>query len=61
MINLNCDLCGKTLMLDEDVRYVVNIEVFCLCEREHAVEFNASQGYLQVKTVAQFCLEGDLS
>ena len=28
MIKLTCDLCGKTLLLDEDVRYVVNIEVF---------------------------------
>jgi len=28
MIKLACDLCGKTLLLDEDVRYVVNLEVF---------------------------------
>ena len=28
MMKLACDLCGKTLLLDEDVRYVVNIEVF---------------------------------
>ena len=28
MMKLACDLCGKTLLLDEDVRYIVNIEVF---------------------------------
>ena len=27
-MKLTCDLCGKTLLLDEDVRYNVNIEVF---------------------------------
>ncbi len=26
--HLTCDLCGKTLLIDEDVRYIVNIEVF---------------------------------
>jgi len=26
--HLTCDLCGKTLLLEEDVRYVVNLEVF---------------------------------
>ena len=28
MIHLTCDLCGKTLLLDEDTRYTVKIEVF---------------------------------
>ena len=28
MIKLECDICGKTLLLDEDVRYIVNVEVF---------------------------------
>lgn len=28
MIPLTCDVCGKTLLLDEEVRYIVNIEVF---------------------------------
>jgi len=27
MIKLACDICGKTLLLDEDVRYIVNVEV----------------------------------
>lgn len=28
MLKLACDICGKTLLLDEDVRYTVIIEVF---------------------------------
>ena len=28
MIKLDCDLCVKTLLADEDVRYVVKIDVF---------------------------------
>ena len=27
-MKLACDRCGKTLLLDEDVRYMVKIEVF---------------------------------
>ena len=32
MMKLTCDLCGKILLLDEDVRYVVNIEVFAAAD-----------------------------
>ena len=28
MSGFNCDLCGKPLLVDEDVRYIVKIEVF---------------------------------
>ena len=28
MMKLTCDLCGKTLLLDEDVRYIVSVEVY---------------------------------
>lgn len=28
MNGVTCDLCGKTLLLDEDVRYVAKIEVY---------------------------------
>ena len=31
-MKLACDLCGKTLMADEDVRYVVRIEVFAAAD-----------------------------
>ena len=28
MIHFTCDLCGKTLLAEEDTRYVVKIEVY---------------------------------
>ena len=28
MMQLTCDRCGKTLLLDEDVRYVAKIQVY---------------------------------
>ena len=28
MIHFTCDMCGKTLLADEDTRYVVKIEVY---------------------------------
>ena len=28
MVHYTCDMCGKALLLDEDVRYVVKIEVY---------------------------------
>ncbi len=28
MIHFTCDMCGKTLLADEDTRYVVRIEVY---------------------------------
>ena len=28
MIHFTCDLCGKTLLADEDTRYVVKVEVY---------------------------------
>ena len=31
-MKLACDICGKTLLLDEDVRYIVNIEVFAAAD-----------------------------
>lgn len=30
--SLTCSMCGKTLMLDEDVRYVVHIRVFAAAD-----------------------------
>lgn len=32
MMKLACDICGKTLLLDEDVRYVVDIRVFAAAD-----------------------------
>ena len=31
-MKLACDLCGKTLLPDEDVRYIVRIEVFAAAD-----------------------------
>ncbi len=28
MIHFTCDMCGKTLLADEDTRYVVKVEVY---------------------------------
>jgi hypothetical protein len=28
MIHFTCDMCGKTLLADEDTRYVVRVEVY---------------------------------
>ena len=28
MIHFTCDMCGKALLADEDVRYVVKVEVY---------------------------------
>jgi len=32
MIHFTCDLCGKTLLADEDARYVVRIEVYAAAD-----------------------------
>ncbi len=51
MIDLTCDRCGKTLLLGEDVRYIVNIQVFAAYDpmeltaddlaRDHRAELEA--------------------
>ena len=51
MMDLTCDRCGKTLLLDEDVRYIVNIQVFAAYDpmeltaedlaRDHRAELEA--------------------
>lgn len=32
MVHYTCDMCGKPLMEDEDIRYVVKIEVYIACD-----------------------------
>ncbi|ODS30596.1 MAG: hypothetical protein SCARUB_04288 [Candidatus Scalindua rubra] len=32
MIRFNCDMCGRSLVPEEDVRYVVKIEVYAACD-----------------------------
>ncbi len=32
MVHYTCDMCGKPLLADEDIRYVVKIEVYPSCD-----------------------------
>ena len=32
MVHYTCDMCGKPLLPDEDIRYVVKIEVYTACD-----------------------------
>ncbi len=32
MIHYNCDMCGKSLVPEEDDRYVVKIEIYATCD-----------------------------
>ncbi|MCF6158351.1 MAG: hypothetical protein E3K32_07230 [wastewater metagenome] len=32
MVHYTCDMCGKSLVADEDIRYVVKIEVYTACD-----------------------------
>lgn len=32
MVHYTCDMCGKPLQAEEDIRYVVKIEVYTACD-----------------------------
>ncbi len=32
MIHYNCDMCGKSLVPEEDDRYVVKVEIYAACD-----------------------------
>jgi len=32
MIHYNCDMCGKSLVPEEDDRYVIKIEIYAACD-----------------------------
>lgn len=32
MVHYTCDMCGKPLLTEEDIRYVVKIEVYTACD-----------------------------
>lgn len=34
MIHYSCDMCGKPLHSDKDVRYIVKVEVYCVYEED---------------------------
>ena len=45
MMQLTCHICGKTLLLDEDVRYTVNIEVFAAYDPLELTEDDLQKDY----------------
>ena len=45
MIKLSCDMCGKTLLLDEEVRYIVNVEVFAAYDPLELTEEDMQRDY----------------
>ena len=47
MINFNCDMCGKPLLVDENVRYVVKLEVFAAYDPMELVEEDLENDHLQ--------------
>ncbi len=32
MVHYTCDMCGKPLLVEEDIRYVVKIEIYTACD-----------------------------
>jgi len=38
MIHYNCDMCGKSLVPEEDDRYVVKIEIYAACDDSMEVD-----------------------
>lgn len=47
MINFTCDICGKPLLVDENTRYVVRIEVFAAYDTMELVDEDLEQDHLQ--------------
>jgi hypothetical protein len=47
MINFNCDMCGKPLLVDEDVRYVVKLEVFAAYDPMELVDEDLDKDHLE--------------
>ncbi|MFO0794624.1 MAG: hypothetical protein U0586_11255 [Candidatus Brocadiaceae bacterium] len=38
MVHYTCDMCGKSLLAEEDIRYVVKIEVYAACDHDMDIE-----------------------
>jgi hypothetical protein len=47
MVHYTCDMCGKTLLSDEDVRYVVKIEVFAAYDPMEITEEDLAKDHKQ--------------
>lgn len=38
MVHYTCDMCGKSLLAEEDIRYVVKIEVYAACDADMDID-----------------------
>ena len=47
MVHYTCDMCGKTLLSDEDVRYVVKVEVFAAYDPMEVTEDDLNKDHKQ--------------
>ena len=47
MVHYTCDMCGKTLLSDEDVRYVVKIEVYAAYDPLEITEEDLNKDHKQ--------------
>jgi hypothetical protein len=47
MINFNCDMCGKPLLADEDVRYVVKLEIYAAYDPMELTEADLEADHLE--------------
>jgi len=47
MVHYTCDLCGKPLLLEEDVRYVVKIEVYAAYDPMEVSEGDLDEDYTE--------------
>ena len=47
MIHYSCDMCGKGLLVDEEVRYIVKIEVYAAYDPLELTEEDLEQDHLQ--------------
>jgi len=46
MIHFTCDMCGKPLLTDEDVRYVVKVEVYAAYDPLEVTEDDLDENHL---------------
>jgi len=46
MIHFTCDMCGKPLLADEDVRYIVKVEVYAAYDPMEVTEDELEEDHL---------------
>lgn len=47
MVHFTCDMCGKTLLSDEDVRYVVKVEIYAAYDPMEVTEEDLKKDHKQ--------------